>query len=213
MYTQFNGFRKEYKADPLREEEMAQDPILQFNRWMTDAVESGIPEPNAMILATATPDGKPSARTVLLKEVNEKGFVFFTHYESRKGRELTANPFAAIVFDWHEIERQIRIEGQVEKISPEESDAYFDSRPRLSKLGTWASAQSNLLKDRNELDERFLQFAKKFQGKPIPRPQNWGGFLVRPTLVEFWQGRPNRLHDRLAYFKAESGWIMRRLAP
>jgi pyridoxamine 5'-phosphate oxidase len=213
MYTQFSGFRKEYKADPLREEEMAQDPILQFNRWKTDAVESGIPEPNAMVLATATPDGKPSARTVLLKEVNEKGFVFFTNYESRKGRELTANPFAAIVFDWHEIERQIRIEGQVEKISPEESDAYFDSRPRLSKLGTWASAQSNLLKDRNELDERFLQFAKKFQGKPIPRPQNWGGFLVRPTLVEFWQGRPNRLHDRLAYFKAESGWIMRRLAP
>lgn len=213
MYTQFNDFRKEYKADPLREEEMMQDPILQFNRWMTDAVESGIPEPNAMVLATATPDGKPSARTVLLKEVNEEGFVFFTNYESRKGRELTANPFAAIVFDWHEIERQIRIEGQVEKLSPEESDAYFDSRPRLSKLGTLASPQSNLLKDRSELDERFLQFAKKFQGKPIPRPQNWGGFLVRPTLIEFWQGRPNRLHDRLAYFKTESGWIMRRLAP
>ena len=213
MYTQFSGFRKEYKADPLREEEMMQDPILQFNRWMTDAVESGIPEPNAMVLATATPEGKPSARTVLLKEVNEDGFVFFTNYESRKGRELTANPFAAIVFDWHEIERQIRIEGQVEKLSPEESDAYFDSRPRLSKLGTWASPQSNLLKDRSELDERFLQFAKKFQGKPIPRPQNWGGFLVRPTLIEFWQGRPNRLHDRLAYFKTESGWIMRRLAP
>jgi len=213
MYTQFNDFRKEYKADPLREEEMMQDPILQFNRWMTDAVESGIPEPNAMVLATATPDGKPSARTVLLKEVNEEGFVFFTNYESRKGRELTANPFAAIVFDWHEIERQIRIEGQVEKLSPEESDAYFDSRPRLSKLGTWASPQSNLLKDRSELDERFLQFAKKFRGKPISRPQNWGGFLVRPTLIEFWQGRPNRLHDRLAYFKTESGWIMRRLAP
>ncbi|MCW1734360.1 pyridoxamine 5'-phosphate oxidase [Anaerorudis cellulosivorans] len=213
MYTQFSGFRKEYKADPLREEEMMQDPILQFNRWMTDAVESGIPEPNAMVLATATPEGKPSARTVLLKEVNEDGFVFFTNYESRKGRELTANPFAAVVFDWHEIERQIRIEGQVEKISPEESDAYFDSRPRASKLGTWASAQSNLLNDRNELDERFLQFAKKFQGKPIPRPQNWGGFLIRPILVEFWQGRPNRLHDRIAYFKADREWIMRRLAP
>lgn len=213
MDNQFTGFRKEYTADPLREEDMAKDPILQFNRWMTDAIEAGISEPNAMVLATATPDGKPSARTVLLKEFNDEGFVFYTNYTGRKGRELTVNPFAALVFDWHEIERQIRVEGQAEKISAEASDAYFDSRPRAAKLSAWASPQSEILKDRNELDGWFLHFAKKFQGKPVPRPLNWGGFLIRPTLIEFWQGRPNRLHDRLAYFKTDEGWTIRRLAP
>ncbi|MDO5524147.1 MAG: pyridoxamine 5'-phosphate oxidase [Bacteroidia bacterium] len=211
--TKLFDFRKEYTLDNLAENEVTENPIRQFNQWMHQAIAAGFPEPNAMTLATATLDGKPSVRVVLLKEVNDDGFVFFTNYLSRKGRELLANPFAAVVFDWHEMERQVRIEGRVEKLSAEDSDTYFNARPETSKIGAWASPQSKIINSRQELDEMWLQTEQKLLGKPVHRPLHWGGFLVRPTVVEFWQGRPNRLHDRLAYYKTEEGWTLHRLAP
>lgn len=211
--TKLFNFRKEYVAGNLAENELDVDPIHQFSQWIKQAIAAGFSEPNAMTLATATTDGKPSVRVVLLKEVNDNGFVFFTNYLSRKGRELLANPFAAVVFDWHEMERQVRIEGRVEKLSPEDSDAYFDSRPESSKIGAWVSPQSKIIKSREELDEMWGQTERKFVGKSVHRPAHWGGFLIRPTVIEFWQGRPNRLHDRLAYYRTEEGWTLHRLAP
>lgn len=211
--TKLFNFRKEYVAGNLADNEVDVDPIHQFSQWIKQAIAAGFSEPNAMTLATATTDGKPSVRVVLLKEVNDKGFVFFTNYLSRKGRELLANPFAAVVFDWHEMERQVRIEGRVEKLSPEDSDAYFDSRPESSKIGAWVSPQSKIIKSREELDEMWGQTERKFVGKSVHRPAHWGGFLIRPTVIEFWQGRPNRLHDRLAYYRTEEGWTLHRLAP
>ena len=208
-----SGLRKEYRANMLDENLMSDDPITQFNIWITDAMNARFVEPNVMTLATSTPDGKPSARIVLLKEINPAGFVFFTNYNSRKGCDLIANSFAALVFDWHEIERQVRVEGRVEKLSVEDSDAYFDSRPETSKLGAWVSPQSSLLKNRQELDEIQSEMENKFRNNSIPRPEHWGGFLVRPTTIEFWQGRPNRLHDRIVYYKTEEGWTKHRLAP
>lgn len=206
-------FRREYSADALSETDMPQNPMDLFIRWMEKTIESGICEPNAMVIATATPDGKPSARVVLLKEANENGFVFYTNYLSRKGRELMTNPFASVVFDWHQIERQIRIEGRVERLSPEDSDSYFNSRPEASKLGAWTSPQSKIIKNRDELNELQTEVEKRFSENPIPRPDFWGGFLIRPTTMEFWQGRPSRLHDRLVYHKTEEGWTLHRLAP
>ncbi|HOT63881.1 MAG TPA: pyridoxamine 5'-phosphate oxidase [Dysgonamonadaceae bacterium] len=212
--TDLSGFRKEYIGNVLLESQMESNPMLQFEQWMEDAIRFGMPEPNAMILATSTPEGKPSARCVLLKESNERGFVFFTNYRSRKGMELNANPFAALVFDWHEMERQIRIEGHVEKLSDEESDLYFHSRPVSSQIGTWASPQSQIIEDRETLDNSFRQYEKKLiDYRPIPRPSHWGGFIVIPHLIEFWQGRPNRLHDRIAYYRNKEIWQMNRLAP
>jgi pyridoxamine 5'-phosphate oxidase len=166
-----------------------------------------------MTLATATTEGKPSARVVLLKEMNSEGFVFFTYYLSRKGRELLLNPHAALVFDWHEVERQVRIEGRVEKLPAVESDAYFNSRPENAKIGAWTSPQSKIVKDRIELDELRKETVQRFAHKEIHRPDHWGGFLIRPTVIEFWQGRPDRLHDRIAFYKTEEGWSMHRLAP
>lgn len=206
-------FRREYSADALLETDMPQNPMDLFIRWMEKTIESGICEPNAMVVATATPDGKPSARVVLLKEANENGFVFYTNYLSRKGRELMTNPFASVVFDWHQIERQIRIEGRVERLSPEDSDSYFNSRPEASKLGAWTSPQSKIIKNRDELNTLQTEVEKRFSENPIPRPDFWGGFLIRPTTIEFWQGRPSRLHDRLVYHKTEEGWTLHRLAP
>jgi pyridoxamine 5'-phosphate oxidase len=212
--TDLSGFRKEYIGNVLLESQMESNPMLQFEQWMEDAIRFGMPEPNAMILATSTPEGKPSARCVLLKESNERGFVFFTNYRSRKGMELNANPFAALVFDWHEMERQIRIEGRVEKLSDEESDLYFHSRPISSQIGSWASPQSQIIEDRETLDNSFRQYEKKLiDYRPIPRPSHWGGFIVIPHLIEFWQGRPNRLHDRIAYYRKKEIWEMNRLAP
>ena len=210
---ELSRMRQEYDAVPLEEQLMAADPLEAFTEWMHDAITFGMKEPNAMTLATATTDGKPSARVVLLKDVNTAGFVFFTNYLSRKGRELISNPYAALVFDWHDMARQVRVEGSVEKLPAEESDAYFDTRPGNAKIGAWTSPQSKIVKDRAEIEQRRRETEQRFAGKSIPRPDHWGGFLLRPTVVEFWQGRPDRLHDRIVYFKTEEGWSKHRLAP
>lgn len=208
-----SDFREEYRKGELHESEMLADPLEQFKVWMDDAINSHLSEPNAMAVATSTPDGKPSIRVVLLKEVNERGFVFYTNYRSRKGREIEKNPQASIVFDWHPIERQVRIEGKVLKVSAEESDRYFDSRPEGSKIGAWVSPQSEIVENREALDKMQEETERRFEGKTIVRPPHWGGYIVIPEVVEFWQGRPSRLHDRVAYCKTEDGWQMKRMAP
>ena len=205
--------RREYEAGELNEKDLTAEPLVMFSRWLQEAVNTGVTEPNAMTLATATTEGRPSARVVLLKEVNSEGFVFFTNYLSRKGRELLENPHAALVFDWHEMERQVRIEGRVEKLTAKESDDYFISRPENAKIGAWTSPQSKIVKNRSELDKLRKETEQRFAHKEIHRPDHWGGFLIRPTVIEFWQGRPDRMHDRIAYYKTEEGWSMHRLAP
>jgi pyridoxamine 5'-phosphate oxidase len=205
--------RKNYMQGGLTEEDAGDDPMALFERWFLNAVEAGLPEPNAMTLATATPDGRPSARVVLLKDLEPDGFVFFTNYNSRKGIELEANPFAAIVFLWHELERQVRIEGFVEKVSAEVSDSYFAQRPKLSRLGAWASAQSQVISGRAELEREQAQLMEKYPGDTVPRPEVWGGYRLLPEVIEFWQGRPNRLHDRIRFRATEEDWIKERLSP
>lgn len=205
--------RQEYRSGNLDEKEMPSNPLDQFRNWFEEAISSGITEPNAMTVASSTAEGKPSARVVLLKEMNDNGFIFFTNYNSRKGHELITNPFVAVVFDWHDIERQVRIEGIIEKVDENESDAYFNIRPNESKLGAWASPQSKIVSGREELEELEKSYAIRFKGNEIPRPPHWGGFLIKPTMIEFWQGRPNRMHDRMAYYKNGSNWELRRLAP
>jgi pyridoxamine 5'-phosphate oxidase len=206
-------FREEYKTGELNESGMKANPIEQFQLWLQAAIDSKIPEPNAMTIATCTANGKPSARVVLLKEINKSGFVFFTNYLSRKGRELLENPFAALVFDWHSIERQVRVEGRVEKLSTLDSDVYFNERPREAQIGAWSSPQSKILNNREELEQRQVSFEEKFNNRKIFRPSNWGGFILLPATIEFWQGRPGRLHDRLVYLRTEEGWTLHRLAP
>ena len=205
--------RQEYAAGSLNETNMPHNPMEVFNVWLDFAINSGLTEPNAMTVATATPDGKPSARVVLLKEVNDKGFVFFTNYMSRKGRELIVNPEVAIVFDWHDLERQVRVEGRAEKLSAEESEAYFNERPEDAKIGAWASPQSKIVKDREKLEKHLEEIEEQFEDMPVHRPSHWGGYLIRPSVIEFWQGRPSRMHDRIVYYKTEDGWTMHRLAP
>ena len=205
--------RQEYEAGSLDETRMASDPLVVFNEWMEQAIAAGLLEPNAMTVATATADGKPSARVLLLKEVNEEGFVFFTNYQSRKGEELMANPYAALVFDWHTLQRQVRVEGEVEKLSPEASDDYFNSRPEGARVGAWVSPQSKVVQGREELNRLQEEQEKRFREEPVYRPPHWGGFLVRPTAVEFWQGRPSRLHDRVVYRKPEGGWTTQHHSP
>ena len=205
--------RQEYAAGSLNETNMPQNPMEVFNVWLDFAINSGLTEPNAMTVATATADGKPSARVVLLKEVNDNGFVFFTNYMSRKGRELIVNPEVAIVFDWHNLERQVRVEGRAEKLSAEESEAYFNERPEDAKIGAWASPQSKIVKDREELEKHLEEIEEQFEDMPVHRPSHWGGYLIRPSVIEFWQGRPSRMHDRIVYYKTEDGWTMHRLAP
>ena len=212
MKTLFN-LREEYTQDELDENQMPESPIEQFNKWMRDAIDAELSEPNAMVLATCTRDGKPSARIVLLKEVSADGFIFFTNYMSRKGHELSENSASALVFDWHEIERQVRIEGNIEKVSETDSDTYFDSRPSNSRLGAWASPQSRVLKNREELENLQKEFEEKFANRAIPRPPHWGGYVLHPTSIEFWQGRPGRLHDRILYTLTSSGGEKQRLAP
>jgi pyridoxamine 5'-phosphate oxidase len=206
--------RKEYTRSGLRESDTDTNPIEQFRRWFDEALASNLHEPNAMTIATATPDGHPSARIVLLRGFDERGFVFYTNYEGRKGWELETNPYAALVFYWGELERQVRLEGRVGRIPDEESDAYFAGRPRGSQLGAWASEQSRPVKDRGTLEERLRELETEYEGREVPRPPFWGGYRLEPEIMEFWQGRENRLHDRLVYRRSEErGWRRERLQP
>lgn len=208
------GIRKVYQLQSLLEKDADANPIKQFEIWWQHAIESKIEEPNAMTLATCTVSGKPSARIVLLKEINENGFVFFTNYLSRKGNEIEENPFVSLLFFWKELERQIRIEGKIKKISAKESDEYFFQRPRESRIGAWSSPQSRVIKSRGFLQENVEKYNSQFGTQNIPRPDFWGGYIVEPYRIEFWQGRPGRLHDRLLYVLIENDfWKIERLAP
>lgn len=207
------ALRREYALHALREAEADANPIRQFEAWFADAVAAQVLEPNAMTLATASSDGVPSARIVLLKGVDAQGFVFFTDYRSRKGAELTENPLAALVFLWKEIERQVRVSGSVSRVTAAESEAYYQSRPLGARLGAWASHQSTVLASRDELEARLRDVNARFVDGNVPLPPHWGGFRVIPDEIEFWQGRPDRLHDRLRYQREQSGWSMSRLSP
>lgn len=215
MTIDLAALRKDYALHGLRAADLHADPIEQFNAWMKAAVAAEGSEANAMTLATATADARPSARIVLLKQVDARGFTFFTNYDSRKGGQLDENPHAALVFWWRSLERQVRIEGQVEKVGPEASDAYFAVRPLESRLGAWASPQSQVIPDRETLERALADAAAKFEDGDVPRPPHWGGYRVVPGLIEFWQGRPGRLHDRLRYCRdgEDDAWRIERLAP
>jgi pyridoxamine 5'-phosphate oxidase len=205
--------RTDYALKTLDEEHVGRDPLQQFGVWMVEAIHAKVPEPTAMSLATVDAAGRPSGRIVLLKGVDPRGFVFFTNYASRKGRDLAARPVAALTFLWKELERQVRIEGAVEKVSAAESDAYYETRPLGSRIGAWASPQSEAIENRAWLEERWTALAKEY-GEGPARPEHWGGYRVIPERIEFWQGRLSRLHDRIVYAREEArGWKIARLAP
>ena len=204
--------RVDYRRAALDEQGVDPDPFRQFARWFDEAVAAAVPEPNAMTVASADATGRPAARILLLKGVDERGFVFYTNYGSRKGRELAPGGYAALLFFWVELERQVRVEGVVEHVSAEESDAYFAMRPRASQLGAWASPQSTAIADRAWLEAQYAACEARY-GSVVPRPAHWGGMRVIPDRFEFWQGRPSRLHDRLEWLRAAGGWTIRRLAP
>jgi pyridoxamine 5'-phosphate oxidase len=201
------------ETNTLSKDSVNKNPFEQFSLWYKMACDAGFIHPDAMALATADKNGKPSARIVLLKSFDENGFIFYTNYQSRKGNELTANPYAALLFYWDKIDKQVRIEGSIEKISGEESELYFHSRPRGSQIGASASPQSKVIKDREYLENQFSGLSKKYEGKEIPLPENWGGYLLKPYYFEFWQSRDNRLHDRIRYVRENGGWKTERLAP
>ena len=208
------SLRSNYALSGLHETDLLGNPFQQFQLWLEQAIAAELPEPNAMTLATLSEQGKPIARMVLLKGLDEKGFVFYTNYDSAKGKQLTETDSAALVFWWAGLERQVRVEGMVEKVSSEESDAYFQSRPKASQLGAWASPQSQVIENRDVLEKRLAQLEEKYATEKVPRPPHWGGFRVIPTAIEFWQGRPSRLHDRIRYELNEKGdWFYQRLAP
>lgn len=209
-----SDIRRDYKLQSLNEADIAAAPLEQFIKWWNEAVNSHIDEVNAMTLATADKENKPSARIVLLKGFNENGFVFFTNYQSRKGEDIAANENVALLFFWKELERQVRIEGTIGKISEAESDEYFNSRPLQSRVGAWASPQSKPIASRHVLDENFEKYMAEYGSGNIKRPPHWGGYIVKPAAIEFWQGRPSRLHDRILYTKNTEGlWKIERLAP
>jgi pyridoxamine 5'-phosphate oxidase len=214
MDDRISGIRKDYSQEYLLEGKVFDDPFLQFEKWWNEAVDADIDEVNAMTLATSSQEGFPSARIVLLKGFDKRGFTFFSNYKSFKGTQLEGNPKACLVFFWKELERQVCITGIVEKLDEKESDEYFRSRPESSRIGAWASPQSQVISDRNWLDENFNKLSHQMKGADVPRPAHWGGYLVVPVIIEFWQGRTSRLHDRIQYTLAEDGnWKIERLAP
>jgi pyridoxamine 5'-phosphate oxidase len=209
-----HDLRTDYGRFALLEADLEADPIRQFEKWFEEASLSDVAEPNAMSLATATPEGRPSVRIVLMRALDQRGFAFFTNYDSRKGRELDANPQAALLFFWPGLERQVRVEGRVERVDADESDRYFHSRPLASRIGAWASPQSDVISGRDVLEERCRELEDRFADRNVPRPANWGGYRVVPESIEFWQGGPSRLHDRLRYTRQQGdSWLVERLAP
>jgi pyridoxamine 5'-phosphate oxidase len=214
MPSTIADIRSDYRLQSLLEKDVEADPIRQFDKWWQEALRSEITEVNAMTLATASADGVPSARIVLLKAYDERGFVFYTNYESYKGKQIAENPRACLVFFWKELERQVRITGLIEKVSEAESDAYFNSRPEGSRIGAWVSPQSQVVQSREWLEEREKSYIKDFAVNQLNRPSYWGGYRVKPICIEFWQGRSNRLHDRLQYtLQEDASWLIERLAP
>ena len=205
--------RVQYETAGLDLADLAATPIQQWHRWYDDAVEAGVAEPNAMTVSSIDAEGQPDARVVLAREVNDEGIVFYTNYESAKGIQLAGVPFVSAVFAWLDLHRQVRVRGEIEVVSSEESDAYFASRPRESQIGAWASAQSQVITGREELDAAVVEMTQRFMGGDVPRPPHWGGLRIVPSTVEFWQGRPSRLHDRFRYAWAGTQWSISRLAP
>ena len=205
--------RREYRRAKLRRQDLNADPVEQFNQWFQEAKQDNVIEPNAMILSTVSSDGHPSARTVLLKGLDDGDFVFYTNYESRKAREMEANPNVSLLFPWLIVERQVKVQGSISKVSAEESLQYFQTRPRGSRLGAWASEQSTVIQSREVLELSLDKYKREFADKDIPMPENWGGYRVKVSSIEFWQGGENRLHDRFLYNREEGGWKVERLAP
>lgn len=206
-----HNFREDYRQKALNEAECLPDPLEQFRQWLQEAIDEKLPEPTAMNIATVE-NGRPSSRMVLLKEVNEQGFVFFTNYQSRKGREIAQNPNVALTFFWAQLERQVRVEGRIEKLPTPESDAYFASRPYSSRIGAWASAQSQEISGHAQLLANAAKLMVKYP-LHVPRPEHWGGYVIVPEYIEFWQGRPSRLHDRICYQRQNNNWRIARLSP
>jgi len=213
LQNYLNSIRRDFADQPLSEGSIAKDPFQQFSVWFEEAVNSQILDPYAMSLATVSFEEQPSTRIVYLRGISEEGFKFYTNYSSQKGKDLLENKKVALNFFWGELERQVRIEGEVEKLSKEESDEYFSTRPRESQISAWASVQSSYIKDRKELEDKVQYYTAHYKGMDVPRPDNWGGYIAKPNRIEFWQGRPSRLHDRLVFSKKEKKWEVNRISP